>query len=118
MTLKIEYNETKEGVVEITIKEGDFNGVTFSYGKVWFPDSDSPILSFNYDLKTEVKWTPMQCKTFEKLIGDLLQELLTAAMKEEALIFKGGTDENRRANTVEPANERNIFSKGDSLSGR
>lgn len=116
MTPKIDYNQTAEGVVELTIKEGDFDGVTYSYGKVWFPDSDSPILSFNYDLKTEVKWTPMQCKTFEKLIGDLLQELLTAAMKEEALIFKGGTDENRRTNIVQPADERSIFTGGDSFS--
>lgn len=103
------YGEGENGAITIHFKAGPYKGVTFSYGKVWFPDESQPILSFEYDLLGGQDLIKDKDK-FNEYIGRMLEELLRAAMEDETLIYTGGTNESGNANSVKPSNERNIFS--------
>jgi hypothetical protein len=110
----ISYGEGENGAITIHFKAGPYKGITFSFGKVWFPDESQPIMSFDYSLISgDLKETDRPA--FEHHIGKMLEQLMRQAMEEETLIYTGGTNASGITNIVEPSDERNIFSKGPSV---
>jgi hypothetical protein len=73
---------------EITVNNGPFAGTIFTFGDVSFPDENQPILSFRYYL---IKGDVERSKEFEKEIGDLLVELIQEGLKNNEIIYRGGT---------------------------
>lgn len=75
----------------ITITQGDFTGVTFKFGRTWFPDEDQPILSFEYDLISEAGPTDESLPEFRLLLGNILQNMLIKAIESQGVVYTGGT---------------------------
>lgn len=73
---------------EITVKNGPFAGTIFTFGDVSFPDENQPILSFRYYL---IKGDVERSKEFEKEIGDLMVDLIQEGLKNNEIIYHGGT---------------------------
>ena len=74
----------------ITITEGDFAGTTFKFGRVWFPDENEPILSFDYDVINATLNVGSKKTEFLNLIGAILQNVLLCAVEEQTAIYTGG----------------------------
>lgn len=85
------FSAGEEGEHHITINEGAFIGTTYKYGRVWFPDEDEPILSFDYDVISEPK--PVFKEQFETLVGEILVAMIKKSLEEHSTVFAGGTDE-------------------------
>lgn len=80
-----------DGVGVITILEGEFKDVVFSFGKVWFPEDDSGVLSFEYNTKMETAdWSPEKTTKFQQACGQLLEAIIMDQIEKEDLVFKGG----------------------------
>jgi len=80
----------------ITINHGDFKGVVFKFGRVWFPDPEQPILSFEYDLISTDKKIVSLTKDnpdFRLLLGNILQQMLVKAMGDGTAVYSGGVEE-------------------------
>lgn len=92
-----------------TINEGDFNGITFKFGKVWFPGEDQPILSFEYDVISMQK--PIDTVKFETLIGEILYIMLRKALTDQEVVYSGGTDESVKSDV--PKEESKILTPWD-----
>ena len=97
------------GETFITITEGDFAGVGFKFGRVWFPDEDQPVLSFDYDVVSVEK--PVDKVGFETLISEILHIILRKAVAEQEVVYSGGTDEFVKADT--PKEESKIMTPWD-----
>lgn len=83
--------EYKDKVGVITVINGDFTGTKFSYGKVWFPNEDEPVLAFEYDILSETYWLPERADAFKQEAGQLLEAMLRKQIEDGDLVFKGGT---------------------------
>lgn len=87
-TLKYSHGN-QDGDTFITITEGPFEGITYKYGRTWFPDEDEPVLSFEYDIiAASKKYDKIE---FEKEIGVILHELLRKAVADQSVVYSGGT---------------------------
>lgn len=78
----------EDGIAEarIKFKAGKFIGCVFSYGAVSFGEDDT--MNFEYDVHSG---TPEPKEEFEKVIGDLLVDMITNLLKQGGVVFKGGT---------------------------
>ena len=74
----------------ITINHGDFTGLKFAFGRVWFPDENKPVLSFEYDvLNGEVE--PEFKKELHELLGGILAAILEKSINEGTTVYANGT---------------------------
>lgn len=92
--MKHEVSNDSEGKAFITLLEGPFKGVSFTYGKVEVkePEEDgSATLSFEYNILNGVEEGN---KEFETVIGDLLTQLITIGLEKRDIVYTGGTDTN------------------------
>ena len=80
-----------EDAYHITINEGAFRGTTYKYGRIWFPDDNEPIMSFDYDVISDPK--PVFKEQFEQLIGEILHEMLKKSIEERTTVYTGGVGE-------------------------
>jgi hypothetical protein len=76
----------------ITINHGDFKGVTFKFGRTWFPDPEQPILSFEYDLISEAIPSDKAQPEFRLLLGNILSNMLIKAIETEGVVYTGGRE--------------------------
>lgn len=74
----------------LTVLEGEFKGVQFKYGKVWFenPDSEQPTMQFQYDLLNGT--TVENSSVFENEIAHLLHQLLLEQLEAGEVQYTGG----------------------------
>lgn len=73
----------------ITILGGDYAGLKYKYGKVWFenPDSDTPTMQFMYDM---VEGTPENKVEFEADIAHFLHNMLLEQLEAGEVQYSGG----------------------------
>lgn len=92
---------TEKDETHILINHGPYKDIMFKYGRVWFPDGDEPILSFDYDVVSELK--PIPLEPFLEFIGTVLTNLLRHAVDNQTAIYAGGvTVEQGVIEEVEP----------------
>lgn len=66
-----------ENLHPLLIKEGKFAGVKYKYGRVWFPDDQPDMLSFEYDLlEGSVPIAEQDKEEFSKYMGDVIIAML------------------------------------------
>lgn len=84
------------GQLEIELLEDPFKGVTFYYGSMKFADQEnedgSMNMSFDYEVTCDAG--PKNNREFEKVIGDLLLQIIETQMKNNEVVYRGGTNEN------------------------
>lgn len=73
----------------ITILEGEYTGLKYKYGKVWFenPDSEQPTMQFMYDM---VEGVPSDKVAFENDIAHFLHSMLLEQMEAGEVQYTGG----------------------------
>lgn len=76
----------------LTIVEGKFKDIQYHYGKVWFPDENEPVMSFEYNVDSIVKPAEEDKVEFENEIAKLLAQILERSIAEQTAVYKGGTD--------------------------
>jgi hypothetical protein len=82
------YVEGGEQILAVEITGGEFDGTVFSYGKVEFPDPDTPNLSFTYKVHhSDIDTTT---ERFKNTIGDILVEMIEDSLKKNETVFAGG----------------------------
>ena len=79
----------------ITIMEGDFAGVAFVIGEVSFSeDEQGAIMHFERTVvKDPGNITLTNQAAFDKIVGDLMLEVIERAVEANEAIYKGGTNE-------------------------
>lgn len=88
--IKHEVLVDKDNVAYIHLLEGEYKGVNFNFGKVSFQEEgDGMIMSFEYDLRENA--TVDDTTKFEKTIGDLLLEIIEQNLRNNDILYKGGT---------------------------
>lgn len=89
--IKVEPYEDNE--YSITLLSTDDVGIKYKYGKVSFEDaedgSDEAIMNFDYDI---ISGTPRDLEVFHKTIGTVLQLMIENMIKDNSVVFSGGTD--------------------------
>lgn len=88
----------------IRFTSGKYDGIIISYGKSGFVEDvmdDNVTLSFEYDIQDYADKTIDDKEEFDKLVGDLLVELIMMGLKTNSNIYTGGVDENRDDNFIE-----------------
>lgn len=97
--MNAEFNDIVNSVVfsdydtdktKMTITVGPDSGVEFVFGKIWFPDENEPILSFDYDIVSEQK--PVDLDAFRNIMGAVLQAAILKAVGEGSAVYAGGVD--------------------------
>lgn len=94
----------QDGMYEIKINEDPFKGIKFTFGKVQFlpdEDDDKYTMNFEYDI-IEDNGISYNKKDFEQYIGKLLESIIEESLKNNEIIYSGGTgetDETRNENT-------------------
>lgn len=74
----------------ITVNTGPEKGVVFKFGRVWFPDPDKPIMSFDYDIVSEQK--PNDLTAFRQFMGVVLQNQLLRSLEDSTTVYSGGVN--------------------------
>jgi hypothetical protein len=85
--------DSDHGIQAIKLTDEPYSGIIFSYGKVEFPDSEEPILSFEYNLHHVPDGMIYDEEEFKQYIGDFLIELIMWGLKQNSIVYKGGVDE-------------------------
>jgi|APCry1669188970_1035186.scaffolds.fasta_scaffold06107_5 hypothetical protein len=98
MLHKIKYETEPYNVNQysVTVSEGKFAGVKYVLGKtelVEDKDNDNLTLKYHYDI-IDSKIEDSDIPEFEKLIGDILMQMLSDGVKNNDLIYSGGVDAN------------------------
>jgi hypothetical protein len=75
----------------ITINQGDFKGITFKFGRTWFPDPDVALLSFEYDIIGDNHPKEKLLADFRYLLGNILHVQLVKAIESQGVVYSGGT---------------------------
>ena len=86
--------DTNKYYIEYT--EGKWNGVKIVLGGVRFienKEQDNCTLKYNYDI-IEGMIDESDKKEFDHYIGDTLMQMLSDGIKNNDLVYTGGTDEN------------------------
>lgn len=91
--IDIYYPDAESGfdinVAHLKIKEGPFEGVVYTYGAVSFPDEKESLLRFEYDIVMGDVGTKLP--EFEKLVGDILLDIIRRGLEEKSIVYSGGT---------------------------
>jgi len=85
------YNEDNDGI--ITINSGNFDGISFKYGKVSVdtdPNTNEPCMSFGYQIVSIDQ--PNDLLEFQDSIAHLLHEMILEQIGSGELQYHGGTD--------------------------
>jgi len=80
----------------IKISEGKFADVRYVLGKTELienKENDNLTLKYHYDI-IESKVEDSDIPEFEKLIGDILMQMLSDGVKNNDLVYSGGVDAN------------------------
>jgi len=80
----------------VTLTEGKFAGVKYVLGKTELIENenkDNLTLKYTYDI-IESKIEDSDKPEFETLIGDVLMQMLSDGVKNNDLVYSGGTDAN------------------------
>lgn len=89
--IKVEPYEDNE--YSITLLSTDDVGIKYKYGKVSFDDAEDgsgeAIMNFDYDI---ISGTPRDLEVFHKTIGSVLQLMIENMIKDNSVVFSGGTD--------------------------
>ena len=87
---------TEDGTNKIKFTNTQYDSIIFTIGKVSFEeDGDEAIMHYNYDVvEHDTELDPDQKKEFDKLVGEYLVQSIERGIKNEDLIFVGGTDAN------------------------
>lgn len=93
----------KDVVATIKIVSGDYADVEFHFGELTFADEENSdgtyTMGFSYDILSEEHASFKGDKTFEKYLGDILNDLLRNALEEAEKRYK---DELGKENTKTP----------------
>lgn len=85
-------DSTENGICPIEITNGKFKGIKYAYGRVAVEElKDTAKLSFEYDI-FEGDITESTTEEFKKLTGDILLDILNEQLKNNEVIYTGGTD--------------------------
>ena len=74
----------------ITINHGDFAGLKYTYGRVWFPDENEAILSFEYDVVNGEVEEEFK-KELHELLGKILAAILEKSLNDGSTVYANGT---------------------------
>ena len=84
--------DSKTDAVGIRIMEGTYEGCVLLYGKVWVEEKgEEAILHFNVDLVENPQNVTIVQEAFTKFAGDFLLAKLEEEMKNNSVIYHGGT---------------------------
>ena len=96
---KVKVFANKEGGNDaIMFEEGPYQGVTFSYGKIEFPNDGEPDgdgqvhMKFEYEILSDIS-EEYDIKEFEGYIGDYLLDLIAEQISKNEVVYSGGVDE-------------------------
>lgn len=95
-----------KGFAKIMFKAGPLENVKVSFGKVNFVPNDEGEITLSYDYETDGKPPRFLSKPeYERFLGDFLLTLIEDSLKNNDIVYQGGTDEglneNRNSNTEE-----------------
>lgn len=98
MLHKIQFETEPYGTNQysVTLTEGKFAGVKYVLGKTELIENenkDNLTLKYTYDI-IESKIEDSDKPEFETLIGDVLMQMLSDGVKNNDLVYSGGTDAN------------------------
>lgn len=102
---KINYyvEEHDEDKYAITLEDGKFVGVKFTFGEVSFKlpesgiisDEDNCTLKYDYDIiESPSQIVEENVIEFETLLGDLLMQLIDEGVVKNDIVYTGGVDAN------------------------
>ena len=84
--------DSKTDATAIRIMEGTYEGCVLLYGKVWIEEKDEEaVLHFNVDLVENPRNVTIVQQDFTKFAGDFLLSKLEEGMKNNSVIYHGGT---------------------------
>lgn len=89
---EVEINDRPEYAIRLLKTE--FDSITFKYGEVKFVENEeqeNATLSFEYDIIEGQ--APQELAKFEKMIGDLLLNIIEQQLLNQEVVYKGGTSE-------------------------
>lgn len=82
----------KDVVATIKITAGDFKDTVFHFGEINFAEEENPdgtySIGFNYDIITEEHKAFQGNEAFEKMLGEILNDLLKHALDEAEKRYK------------------------------
>lgn len=85
----LKFTDGGDDSTHMTVMSGPFEGTTFKYGRVWFPNEEEPVLSFDYDLiSTPLKFDKA---AFEQYAGEVIIEILQSQIDNQEVVYSGGT---------------------------
>lgn len=104
----IEFEEVgtlPNGQVKLKFTNTSHDDIIFVLGKVSFEEQGEAglVLHYEYDVVEHTK--QYEKNDLDKLMGDFIMQMLDQGVKENNLVYTGGTDDNREANIIESDNE-------------
>lgn len=90
--------ETDDGQYKIKFTNTKFNDIVLSiYGIQFIEGEDEANMKFDYDIH-EGNVTDSDFEEFKQLMGDFILQAIEYGIKNNDLVYTGGTDENRTDN--------------------
>jgi hypothetical protein len=85
---------TEDGTNKIKFTNTQFDSIIFTMGKVSFEEvGDEAIMHYEYDIvEHDTELEPEQRKEFDNLVGEYLIQSIERGIKNQDLIYAGGTD--------------------------
>jgi mitochondrial fission protein ELM1 len=85
--VKVDYN--RDLTPTITVINGEFTGIQFRFGKVWFEDemAEQPVMQFQYEV---LSGAPSDVAKFQHEIAHLLHSLLVEQLESGTITYTGG----------------------------
>jgi hypothetical protein len=83
------------GLQAIKLTEDPFSGIMYTYGKVSFDEdaeNNTATINFEYEVLDWAHKEMLDLVPLEKILGDILQELIHEGIKENNLTYTGGTE--------------------------
>ena len=84
--VRVDYKEGETPTLHVV--SGKYLGLEFKIGAVSFPDGDSPVMNYEYEILTE---GVEHSEDLGNEIGELIAEMIQNMMKENNLIYANGT---------------------------
>lgn len=97
---KVHAQTNEHGFFVMELTDGKFAGIKFTLGEVKFAEeenSDGSIdMSFEYEFEDKsISLSAEDVVEFKSIIGNLVLQLLEDHVKNNSVVYKGGTDENK-----------------------
>lgn len=91
--IKYEYIDNDSNNPKIKFTEGVYSGIVIQLGKVVFEEiGDDCHMKYDYDvIRYETEYDK---PSLDRIVGDLLIQMIEQGIKDNDLIYTGGTDEN------------------------